>query len=625
MFSISSPLIWLGLGPIHMQQINPFSHSIGLVWDFYLVYFALWNAGEKKKSDSSSLVYLIALFDFFCCFYLTWVVDSRGIARKVKNATQSFASQIKDCGANRECPNCHHRIDNSDVSHEWPGLPAGVKFDPSDVQLLEHLAAKCGVGNAKPHVLIDEFIPTLEEDKGICYTHPENLPGEATSNPLIFVWFFPSLCSSKYFITGGESGFITTYPLCHIAKVEPGGFKRCFKVEDGGQERINISHLLFAYNTLSLCKDDVDEFQYWRWIVVCFELVLRLKINLQKSEMLRVDRLASLFRCKVRGLPTSYLGLPLGVFHNSCAVWDWVKEGIRKRLASYEKQYLFKGGWGKEDPIEPPNVLHVPFFSSQKSRRHFQDWEIDVVAQIFDVIHLVRVQGVGAGAKKDGGSIHFFHRTTNAYATGQRKRRKIHSHHGSTEEHVRWHKTGKTKPVIENGVQKGCKKIMVLYKSSKKGSKPDKSNWVMHQYHLGTEEDEREDEYVVSKVFYQPQKQTETNDNIPVIEELDAVTSQTSPRTPKTTTPNPPRSEKSVFCANAGDDSTPHGSAQKAEFVGEASHPNPSTDQIENNMEYPLWLAGESQAIEDADQNGLHDSLLCKEIFILVLLTMTQD
>lgn len=88
------------------------------------------------------------------------------------------------------------------VSHEWPGLPAGVKFDPSDVQLLEHLAAKCGVGNAKPHVLIDEFIPTLEEDKGICYTHPENLPGEATSKPLIFVWFFPSLCSSKYFITG---------------------------------------------------------------------------------------------------------------------------------------------------------------------------------------------------------------------------------------------------------------------------------------------------------------------------------------------------------------------------------------------------------------------------------------
>ncbi|XVE95826.1 hypothetical protein REPUB_Repub02eG0166800 [Reevesia pubescens] len=52
-----------------------------------------------------------------------------------------------------------------------------VKFDPSDAKLLEYLAAKCGVGNSKAHLLIDEFIHTLEEDQGICYTYPENLPG----------------------------------------------------------------------------------------------------------------------------------------------------------------------------------------------------------------------------------------------------------------------------------------------------------------------------------------------------------------------------------------------------------------------------------------------------------------
>lgn len=68
---------------------------------------------------------------------------------------------------------------SAQVSYEWPGLPAGVKFDPSDPQLLEHLAAKCGVGEVKPHLFIDEFIPTLEMDKGICYTHPQDLPGEA--------------------------------------------------------------------------------------------------------------------------------------------------------------------------------------------------------------------------------------------------------------------------------------------------------------------------------------------------------------------------------------------------------------------------------------------------------------
>jgi hypothetical protein len=64
------------------------------------------------------------------------------------------------------------------VTQEWPGLPAGVKFDPSEEQLLRHLAAKVGIGNARPHSLINDFILTLEEVDGICYTHPENLPGD---------------------------------------------------------------------------------------------------------------------------------------------------------------------------------------------------------------------------------------------------------------------------------------------------------------------------------------------------------------------------------------------------------------------------------------------------------------
>lgn len=62
------------------------------------------------------------------------------------------------------------------------------------------------------------------------------------------------------------------------------------------------------------------------------------------------------------------------------------------------------------------------------------------------------------GAKEDG-SNYFFHWTTNAYATGQHKRRKIQTEDSLTKEHVRWHKTGKTKPVMENGTQKGCKKF----------------------------------------------------------------------------------------------------------------------------------------------------------------------
>ena len=61
--------------------------------------------------------------------------------------------------------------------HDLPGLPAGVKFDPTDQEILEHLEGKVQ-SEACAHPLIDEFIPTIEGENGICYSHPEKLPGE---------------------------------------------------------------------------------------------------------------------------------------------------------------------------------------------------------------------------------------------------------------------------------------------------------------------------------------------------------------------------------------------------------------------------------------------------------------
>ncbi|XP_047150908.1 SUPPRESSOR OF GAMMA RESPONSE 1-like isoform X2 [Vigna umbellata] len=304
----------------------------------------------------------------------SWLIDFGGFAKKVKNTTLSSADQIKDCGAYRECPNCHYRIDNSDVSSEWPGFPLGVKFDPSDVELLEHLAGKCGVGNTQPDMFIKEFISTLEGDQGICYTHPENLPG----------------------------------------------------------------------------------------------------------------------------------------------------------------------------------------------------------------------------AKKDGSYFHIFHKTINAYATSQRKRRKIHHPQGLSEEHWHWHKTGRTKAIMQNGMCKGFKKIMVLHVRSKSGSKPFKSNWVMHQYHLGTEKNEKEGEYVVSKIFYQQQKQTEKNEDNPMVEDLDNIVSRTSPRTPKPNPPHPPRAGNSVDCDDCIDETVPL----------------PFVQDLDNSA----CLPGELQAEKHTEYDGLDDILLCKEI-----------
>ncbi|XP_057447388.1 SUPPRESSOR OF GAMMA RESPONSE 1-like [Lotus japonicus] len=322
----------------------------------------------------------------------SWIIDFGSFAKKVKNTNLSTVDQIKDCGAYLDCPKCHYRIDNSDVFPEWPGFPAGVKFDPSDVELLEHLAAKHCIGDRVAHMFIHEFIPTLEGDQGICYTHPENLPG----------------------------------------------------------------------------------------------------------------------------------------------------------------------------------------------------------------------------ARKDGSSVHFFNRTVNAYATGQRKRRKIHHQHGLThEEHVRWHKTGKTKPVIEDGVHKGFKKIMVLYVSSQKRSKPYKSNWVMHQYHLGSEEEEKDGEYVVSKVFYQPNKHTEKNEENPVAEGSD-MASRTDPRTPNPNPPSRPHTDIYVDCDDNFDDSELPLLIQDDECVPQESHAPPSDVKNEDNMGDSAWLAGESQDVSYFDD--LDDIVLCQEM-----------
>ncbi|XP_010686394.1 NAC domain-containing protein 10 [Beta vulgaris subsp. vulgaris] len=107
------------------------------------------------------------------------------------------------------------------------------------------------------------------------------------------------------------------------------------------------------------------------------------------------------------------------------------------------------------------------------------------------------------GVTKDGVMRHFFHCPSKAYTTGTRKRRKVHTDEDGGE--TRWHKTGKTRPILINGSVKGFKKILVLYTNYGRQRKPEKTSWVMHQYHLGENEEEKDGEFVLSKVFYQTQ------------------------------------------------------------------------------------------------------------------------
>ena len=64
-------------------------------------------------------------------------------------------------------------------------LLAGVKFDPTDQELIEHLEAKVSADSARFQSLIDLFIPTINSEHGICYTEPEKLPGKTPIGRLL--------------------------------------------------------------------------------------------------------------------------------------------------------------------------------------------------------------------------------------------------------------------------------------------------------------------------------------------------------------------------------------------------------------------------------------------------------
>nr|WLK83181.1 NAC protein 7 [Casuarina equisetifolia] len=73
-----------------------------------------------------------------------------------------IAAKCKD-NLIRTCPSCGHQIQCRDkqAGYDLPELPAGVKFDPSDQEILEHLEGKVE-SDACAHPLIDEFIPTID-------------------------------------------------------------------------------------------------------------------------------------------------------------------------------------------------------------------------------------------------------------------------------------------------------------------------------------------------------------------------------------------------------------------------------------------------------------------------------
>lgn len=106
---------------------------------------------------------------------------------------------------------------------------------------------------------------------------------------------------------------------------------------------LRVSHLFFADDTLIFCQPYVRNLLHLRCVLLCFQGVSGLKINLQQSELVRVgeDRDGSLYadvpECKEVSLPIKYLGLPLGAKYKNNVSWELVVEIYKRRLASWKR------------------------------------------------------------------------------------------------------------------------------------------------------------------------------------------------------------------------------------------------------------------------------------------------
>jgi len=111
-----------------------------------------------------------------------------------------------------------------------------------------------------------------------------------------------------------------------------------------------VSHLLFANDTLIFCSPCESDLGYLRCILLLFEAMSRLKVNLSKSslipigEVLNIHLLACFFGCEVSALRSTYLGLPLGASFKSIVVWDPVVERFQKRNTGWKSKMLSKEG-----------------------------------------------------------------------------------------------------------------------------------------------------------------------------------------------------------------------------------------------------------------------------------------
>ena len=134
-----------------------------------------------------------------------------------------------------------------------------------------------------------------------------------------------------------------------LKRIEGAGLISGFKADGSRDEEECVSYLLLVDDTILFCDADVEQIFHVRMLLLCFQAVIGLKVNVLKSEMVpigevdNVHALAKILGCRIGTLPMTYLGMLLGASYKSPTIWNLILERIERKLAGWKKLYLSKG------------------------------------------------------------------------------------------------------------------------------------------------------------------------------------------------------------------------------------------------------------------------------------------
>lgn len=87
-----------------------------------------------------------------------------------------------------------------------------------------------------------------------------------------------------------------------------------------------FSYLLFVDDTLIFSEPNINHLRSLRVLLLCFETILELRINLSKPEIVPIGSipniydLSNILGCRVTLLPLRYLNLPFGAPYKSVTI-----------------------------------------------------------------------------------------------------------------------------------------------------------------------------------------------------------------------------------------------------------------------------------------------------------------